>query len=180
VLAHEVVHVLHGQLGQHANINSLLTAQWFTEGLAVYVSGMLDVDYAGVLQARLDAGFAPRTLVEVWNDGANYPLSGSIVKYIDRRYGRTALRNLLSARSTTAILTTLGVGEAELLAAWRSDAYCCATPTAILSRKCDHFGIPSTSHWTDAAIIVQGSRTKTCIVTRWRTSHGPMLSSLAE
>jgi len=119
VLAHEVVHVLHGQLGQHTNINSLLTAQWFTEGLAVYISGMLDVDYAGAVQARLDAGFAPRTLAEVWNDRANYPLSGSIVKYIDRHYGRTALRNLLPARTTTAILTSLGVGEADLLTAWR-------------------------------------------------------------
>ena len=31
---------------------------------------------------------------------------------------------------------------------------------------CDHFGIPSTSHWTGAAIIVKESRTKTFIVTR--------------
>ena len=121
VLAHEVVHVLHGQLGQHANLGSLLNAQWFTEGLAMYISGMLDVDYAGVVQARLDAGFAPRTLAEVWNDGANYPLSGSIVRYIDRRYGRAALRDLLTARSTSTILTRLGVGEAELLTAWRAD-----------------------------------------------------------
>ncbi len=29
----------------------------------------------------------------------------------------------------------------------------------------DPFGIPSTSHWTGAAIIAQGSRTKSCIVT---------------
>jgi hypothetical protein len=31
---------------------------------------------------------------------------------------------------------------------------CCATPSAILLRKCDPFGIPSTSRWTGAAIIV--------------------------
>jgi dihydrofolate reductase len=36
--------------------------------------------------------------------------------------------------------------------------------------QCDPFGIPSTSHWTDAAIIVQCSRTKNYIVTRPRTS----------
>src|SRR4029453_9752999 len=35
----------------------------------------------------------------------------------------------------------------------------------------------STSHWTGAAIIVQCSRTKTCIVTRSRTSTRPMPSS---
>ena len=78
VLAHEVVHVLHAQLGSHPNLASLLDVQWFFEGLAVYVSGMLDVDYAGAVAARLTAGFAPRTLAEVWNDPANYPLSGSV------------------------------------------------------------------------------------------------------
>jgi hypothetical protein len=119
VLAHEVMHVLHGQLGGHPNLGSMANAQWFTEGLAVYVSGMLDVDYAGAAQARLDAGFAPRTLAEVWSDRANYPLSGSIVRYIDRRYGRAALRDLLGARSTATILSRLGVGEAELLTGWR-------------------------------------------------------------
>ncbi|HMG20610.1 MAG TPA: hypothetical protein VK607_04805, partial [Kofleriaceae bacterium] len=45
--------------------------------------------------------------------------------------------------------------------------------------KCDPFGIPSMSHWTGAAIIVSFHRTKNCIVTRQRTSTGPMRSSLA-
>jgi hypothetical protein len=121
VLAHEVVHVIHGQLGQHATLSTMLSAQWLTEGLAVYITGVLETEYAGVVQARLAAGFAPSTLAEVWNEPANYPLSGSIVRYIDRRYGRTVLRDLLSARSTTEVLTRLGVGEAELLTAWRAD-----------------------------------------------------------
>ena len=43
--------------------------------------------------------------------------------------------------------------------------------------QCDHFGIPSTSHWTDAVITVQCPRTKTCTVTRPRTSGAPMPSS---
>jgi hypothetical protein len=45
--------------------------------------------------------------------------------------------------------------------------------------QCDPFGIPSTSLWTGAAIIVQSLRTKSCIVTRPRTSPRPMLCSLA-
>jgi len=32
------------------------------------------------------------------------------------------------------------------------------------------FGIPSTSHWTGAVTIVRWSLTKTCIVTRLRSS----------
>jgi hypothetical protein len=44
----------------------------------------------------------------------------------------------------------------------------------------DPFGIPSTSHWTGAAITEQAfRRTKTYIVTRPRTSRRPMPSSLA-
>ena len=45
--------------------------------------------------------------------------------------------------------------------------------------KCDHSGTPSTSHWTAAAIIVAFHRTKTCIVTRPRTSLRPMPFSSA-
>jgi hypothetical protein len=45
--------------------------------------------------------------------------------------------------------------------------------------RCDPFVIPSTLHWTGAAIIVKRLRTKTCIVTRSKTSSRPMPSSLA-
>ncbi len=45
--------------------------------------------------------------------------------------------------------------------------------------RCDPFGIPSTSPWTGAAIIVKASWTKTCIVTPSRISAGPMPSSSA-
>jgi len=41
------------------------------------------------------------------------------------------------------------------------------TPSAVLFRNANPFGIPSMSHWTGAAIIVQFPRTKTYIVTRW-------------
>src|SRR5438309_1958577 len=48
------------------------------------------------------------------------------------------------------------------------------------SRGAELIGIPATSHWTVAAIIVPGyQRTKSCIVTRRRTSRRPMPSSLA-
>jgi hypothetical protein len=45
--------------------------------------------------------------------------------------------------------------------------------------QCDSFDIPSTSPWTDAAIIVPVERTKNCIVTGPRASRRPMPSSLA-
>src|SRR5262245_27945561 len=42
--------------------------------------------------------------------------------------------------------------------------------------SCDRSGIPSTSPWTGVTTIAKGSWTKTCIVTRPRTSPGPMRS----
>jgi hypothetical protein len=44
--------------------------------------------------------------------------------------------------------------------------------------QCDLFGIRSTSLWTGAAIIVRCPRTRSCIVTRSRTSNEPMRSCL--
>ena len=52
-------------------------------------------------------------------------------------------------------------------------------PIGATLAECDPFGIPSTSHWTGAAIIVQFSPTQTCIVTRSRIFNGPMRSCLA-
>ncbi|MFF1419239.1 methyltransferase domain-containing protein [Streptomyces sp. NPDC058280] len=45
--------------------------------------------------------------------------------------------------------------------------------------KCDPFGTPSTSPWTDAAITVRSPRTKICTVTTSGTSTRPMRFSLA-
>jgi hypothetical protein len=52
-------------------------------------------------------------------------------------------------------------------------------PIGFTLAKWDPFGTPSTSHWTGAAIIAPSPRTKTCIVTRSRTSTRPMPFSLA-
>jgi hypothetical protein len=53
---------------------------------------------------------------------------------------------------------------------------CWSTAIGGTLAQCDLFGIPS---WMGAAIIVQCPRTKTCIVTRPKTSTRPMPSSLA-
>ena len=72
------------------------------------------------VQARLDAGFAPRTLAEVWSDRANYPLSGSIVRYIDRRYAAQRSGTCLGRDPTGHDpLAARRRRSSELLTAWR-------------------------------------------------------------
>jgi hypothetical protein len=116
VLRHELVHVLHAQ---HAEI--ALATPWFVEGLAVYASGQIDTDYAGGDRSRLAAGFRPQTIAELWADGANYPLAGSLVRYIDRTYGRAMLRDMMAHTTTAGMLSRIGIEEAALLDAWRED-----------------------------------------------------------
>ena len=104
VLAHEVVHVLHGQLGQHANLASLGTRS----GSPKDSRSTSRACSTWTTPAPCRPGSTRVSLRARWprcgTTRANYPLSGSIVRYIDRRFGRAALRSLLDARSTATIL----------------------------------------------------------------------------
>jgi hypothetical protein len=48
-----------------------------------------------------------------------YGLSGSMVMYIDNKYGRNKLKELLKFNAVTDILNTLGTSETNLLGVWR-------------------------------------------------------------
>jgi hypothetical protein len=91
---------------------------WFVEGLAVLVSGQLDGPHAGDARAAIDAHWAPERLADAWSGRYRYGVSGSLVRYLDRRYGRATLKRLLSATDQAALLGRLHVSETELLEAW--------------------------------------------------------------
>ena len=119
VLAHELTHVVHQQqpgFGYGGDMS------WFLEGLAVYVSGQYNTEYAGVAQARLAQGFVPSSLPALMNDGAGYALAGDVVRFIDATWGRATLRSLTGMSSTTMILAALNDTQANLLARWRAAA----------------------------------------------------------
>jgi hypothetical protein len=87
-----------------------------------------------------------------------------------RRFPSECLTGLSGSESDRPRCGAAGRPEAANLA---------GQPVGGILAQCDLFGIRSTSHWTGAAIIVQFPRTKTCIVTRSRTSTRPMPFSLA-
>jgi hypothetical protein len=93
--------------------------------------------------------------------------------------GRSGERTAGATPSTRGALIRPATGVEEA-PGWRQGHSLVHYTLGILSRKCDPFGIPSTSHWTGAAIIVSSLQTKSCIAARPRTSSGPMPSSLAE
>lgn len=119
VIGHELVHALHAQ--QNASYPQLgATMPWLNEGLAVYVSGQLDAVYQPT--GTLARGLArdPQSIAELWGLPENYALMGSLIRYLDRNRGRPILRALLQVDSPAQFLNLVGMGETELLAAWKA------------------------------------------------------------
>lgn len=119
IVAHELVHVLHGQRNPSDDIGRLSDIGWFVEGLATYASGQLELRHAGRAEEAIETGAAPDRLADAWVGPYRYAVAGSMVGFIDYAWGRDALRGLLSATSQEEILGTLGIDEAGFLERWK-------------------------------------------------------------
>jgi hypothetical protein len=119
VVAHELVHVLHGQ--RNTAFSSLAaTTPWITEGMATFASGQWSSEYAGSVRATVSGGFAPQTFVALWASPANYALAGSVFSYINQRFGMDVVRRLLNVRTEAELLTLLSSDAPTLLRDWRA------------------------------------------------------------
>ncbi len=119
VVAHELVHVLHGQRNP-SFFSIAATTPWILEGMAAYASGQWASEYAAAARSTLGGGFAPTTFAELWASPANYPLAGSVFAYIHHRFGIDAVRRLLTSSSEEAMLGSLSIDAATLLRDSRS------------------------------------------------------------
>jgi hypothetical protein len=126
VVAHELVHVLHGQ--RNSSFIGLLSAStpWIAEGLATFASGQWASEYAASARATVAGGFAPQTFAELWASPANYALAASVFAYANQRYGADAVRRLLTVRSEAELLAALSTDAPRLLRDTR--AWLLATP----------------------------------------------------
>lgn len=120
LVAHEAVHVYHGQVNPTPDIGLLEDVGWFVEGLATFVSGQLDGPHAGRAAEAIRAGEAPERLHDAWSGPYRYGVSGSLVAYIDARWGRDTLRVALELTSWAAFAELLQVTEADFLSGWRA------------------------------------------------------------
>jgi hypothetical protein len=118
LLAHELTHCFHGERNPHPDFDGVNGIDWFVEGLATLVSGQLGREHAGVAARAVAAGTAPTQLRDAWTGKDRYGVSGSLVDYVDVRWGRPMLRQLLSATSEAELLAALGTSESELLSGW--------------------------------------------------------------
>ncbi len=119
LITHELVHVFHGQQNVSPDFSDVTGIDWFVEGLATYASGQCDsTRIAEVKKALLDNEI-PETLDRFWTGNLRYGLSGTVVMYLDKRYGRDKLVSLLEFNTITALLDALKTTESEIMAGWK-------------------------------------------------------------
>ncbi|MEP7377370.1 MAG: hypothetical protein ABI675_28465 [Chitinophagaceae bacterium] len=120
LITHELFHVYHGQYNASSDFSNAEKIDWFVEGLATFASGQCDsLKIAEVKKAIRDNKF-PKSLNDFWKGKLRYGMSGSMAMFIDSKYGRTKLKNLLPFDTKPAILNALGTTEEVLLTEWKN------------------------------------------------------------
>jgi hypothetical protein len=119
LIAHELVHVYHGQRNPTGDFDGMDDLGWFVEGLAVYVSGQLAREHRGAALEAIRAGKEPHQLANAWSGRYRYAVCGSMVEFVDRSFGREAVWKLLAVTKPEAALRVLGVTESQFLTDWR-------------------------------------------------------------
>jgi hypothetical protein len=118
IMRHELTHVIHGQYNPTHDFTGMDDAAWFIEGLATYVSGQLDDKRLARAQSALNSGKGPTGLADAWSGSEKYGFSGSMVAYLDKKYGRSKLISLLGKTTNAAIMQELGTTQQEFIAQW--------------------------------------------------------------
>ena len=119
LIDHELVHVFHGQHNPRPDFDGMDDSGWFVEGLAVYVSGQLKRSHRTAAGEALKAGKGPSRLADAWSGRYRYGVSGSMVEFVDERYGREVIKKLLTVVNNEEALTLLNTTETGFLEAWR-------------------------------------------------------------
>jgi len=120
IVTHELVHVFHGQHNPSRDFTGAEEIGWFEEGLAVLASGQLDQERMSRLVDAVRAGDVPKSLADTWTGPNRYGRAGSVVQYLDVKYGRKTIVALLPMVKQSVMLVRLGVTEEQLLRDWKT------------------------------------------------------------
>jgi hypothetical protein len=119
LVAHELVHVYHGQNNPSGDFDGMDDLGWFVEGLAILVSGQLDHDHKDAARKAIAEGKAPTQLAKAWSGTYRYGVCGSMVRFVDIRYGRQMVWKLLRETKPEKVLDQLKLSEKEFLRSWQ-------------------------------------------------------------
>ena len=120
LVTHELVHVYHGQANKSPDFSNVEGIDWFVEGLATFASGQCDSLRIARVKEAIRENKIPEELDNYWKGKLKYGLSGSIVMFIDHKYGRTKLIELLPFNKKSEILSSLQTTEPALLGEWKN------------------------------------------------------------
>lgn len=118
LITHELFHVYHGQLNTSPDFSDVDSIDWFVEGFATFASGQCDSTRIAEIKIAIKNQIVPKSLEKFWTGNLKYGLSGSIVMYIDKEFGRKKLKELLKYNKKKDILNSLAITEADLLKQW--------------------------------------------------------------
>lgn len=116
---HEMVHTFHGQNNPSPSFDRVINIDWLIEGMAVYVSGQLDEERLDPVKKMVKNEENPKELSNFWKGNSRYGLAGSMVAYIDHKYGRRILSSLLELTTADEALQELKISETELIDSWQ-------------------------------------------------------------
>lgn len=116
---HELTHVYHGQYNPDHSFNYVEKLDWLVEGMATYISGQLNGKRLQRINQLIRENKTPSTLDNFWKGQEKYGLSGSMVAYIDRTFGRAKLFALLKFTNKKDALKFLGLPEEQLIKNWK-------------------------------------------------------------
>ena len=119
VIWHELTHVYQGQYNPDHNFSYIEKLDWLVEGLATYASGQLDEKRLQKIKQLGIENKIPTTLDNFWKGQEKYGLSGSMVAFIDKKYGRNKLFELLKQTNKEGTLKLLDISEIELITDWK-------------------------------------------------------------
>lgn len=119
LITHELVHIYHGQQNISPDFSDVEGIDWFVEGLATYASGQCDSSIINRVKKAIAENKIPNSLDDFWTGSLKYGLSGSVVKYIDYKYGREQLKKLLPFNKKTVLLLALNTTEIDLITDWK-------------------------------------------------------------
>jgi hypothetical protein len=111
--------VFHGQRNASPDFSNTEGINWFIEGLATYASGQCDSLRISEVKRAISENKIPVSLDDFWTGKIKYGLSGSVVMYIDKIYGRAMLIKLLPFNKKEDLLKTLNITEPDLLNDWK-------------------------------------------------------------
>jgi hypothetical protein len=87
--------------------------------LATFASRQCDTSRISEVKKVISENKIPKGLDNFWTGNIKYGLCGSVVKYIDYKYGRKKLKQLLPLNKKSTILSVLKTTKTELLNGWQ-------------------------------------------------------------